>query len=108
MCVVFHQPQTCIEEHTGARMGPFATFVQQWEAYCMNVERHVRGDDLCQNTQTIFGVCRRCGSNRLLVTTRQLRRADEGMTAWTLLKKHRARVVYQKSDNVRIVVISQR
>ena len=29
---------------------------------------------------TVFGLCRRCGSARLLVTTRQLRRADEGQS----------------------------
>jgi DNA-directed RNA polymerase subunit N (RpoN/RPB10) len=53
----------------------------QWNDYCQQVERSIRGDDEEPATEvSVFGVCRRCGSRRLLVTTRQLRRADEGMS----------------------------
>ena len=74
--------------------GLFHTHTMRWREYGDSVERSVRGDaqvtaffvmlsrvtdeDLLQ--PSVFGVCRRCGSTRLLVTTRQLRRADEGMT----------------------------
>jgi DNA-directed RNA polymerase subunit M/transcription elongation factor TFIIS len=60
--------------------------VQRWEAYCSAVERRILGTEDDANGATdgsgvsVFGTCRRCGSSRLLVTTRQLRRADEGMT----------------------------
>lgn len=58
-----------------------ASGVQPWETYCLQVERNLcQADDNTNNRQSIFGMCRRCGSARLLVTTRQLRRADEGMT----------------------------
>jgi hypothetical protein len=62
----------------------------RWDAYCAEVERNVRGDgaDAAATAGTVFGACRRCGSPRLLVTTRQLRRADEGMT-----REQRTRVV---------------
>lgn len=65
----------------------------RWEAFCAAAERCVRGDDpndpvavaaaeasAATQRAGIFGRCRRCGSKRLLVTTKQLRRADEGMT----------------------------
>lgn len=53
----------------------------RWSQYCMYVERQVRGDDDEAHTHaSVFGNCRRCGSARLTVRTRQLRRADEGAT----------------------------
>lgn len=61
--------------------GPFAVHRKQWQQYCQQVERSIRGDGEDSDIQaSVFGACRRCGSRRLLVTTRQLRRADEGMT----------------------------
>ena len=60
------------------RLGPIrAGAVQRWEHYCEGVERRLRGDDndaaAAAAGTTIFGTCRRCGSTRLLVTSRQLR-----------------------------------
>lgn len=64
--------------------GLFAKHVQAWRDYCTQVERSVRGDDETSTIPTVFGVCRRCGSTRLSVTTRQLRRADEGMPSGSM------------------------
>ena len=68
-----------------AEWGPVrAAAEERWAAFCAETERRVRGtegDDEAQRLRTaIFGGCRRCGSERLQVTTRQLRRADEGAT----------------------------
>ena len=51
-----------------------------WNEYCGAVEQRLLGLNNTAVDRSVFGVCRRCGSARLLVTTRQLRRADEGMT----------------------------
>ena len=59
--------------------GPFATHANSWDHYCTAVELQIRGEE-GPRASSVFGVCRRCGSARLFVTTRQLRRADEGMT----------------------------
>lgn len=59
--------------------GLFAQVRQTWVNYRDRVERSIRGEDEHHTVHTVFGVCRRCSSSRLLVTTRQLRRADEGM-----------------------------
>jgi DNA-directed RNA polymerase subunit M/transcription elongation factor TFIIS len=54
---------------------------RRWLQYSAYVERQVRGDDDEANAQaSVFGNCRRCGSARVTVRTRQLRRADEGAT----------------------------
>ena len=63
----------------------FARSEQRWELYCADVERRQRGMDAddaaaLRHQAAVFGTCRRCGSARLLVTTQQLRRADEGST----------------------------
>jgi DNA-directed RNA polymerase subunit M/transcription elongation factor TFIIS len=60
------------------RTGP----VRRWVVYCTEVERRLMGgDDDTDDTQnTVFGSCRKCGSKRLEVRTKQLRRADEGAT----------------------------
>ena len=48
--------------------------VRRWTEYCDEVERHIRGDEAGDAAgPSVFGVCRRCGSARLFVTTRQLR-----------------------------------
>lgn len=56
----------------------------RWKTYCMEVEQRILGkddNDNQVNTQnTVFGNCRKCGSKRLVVRTKQLRRADEGAT----------------------------
>ena len=57
----------------------------EWDQYCTSLEEQIRGTGGDQ-PPSIFGVCRRCGSSRLLVTTRQLRRADEGMTEIRICK----------------------
>jgi DNA-directed RNA polymerase subunit M/transcription elongation factor TFIIS len=55
--------------------------IQRWSDYCVYVERHVQGTDNEEVIQTsVFGTCRKCGSSRLTVRTKQLRRADEGAT----------------------------
>lgn len=50
--------------------------VRRWKDYCHRVERQLRGtdEDATARSSAAFGVCRRCGSARLVVTTRQLRR----------------------------------
>ena len=52
--------------------------VRAWREYCVRLDARLRGDT--EGTEGAFGMCRRCGSRRLLVRTQQLRRADEGMT----------------------------
>ncbi len=52
---------------------------ERWNEFCREVERRVRGEDAedaaAQRFRTsVFGRCRRCGSERISVTTRQLRR----------------------------------
>ena len=55
--------------------------IQRWAEYCAYVERHIQGKDVEEVIQTsVFGNCRKCGSARLTVRTKQLRRADEGAT----------------------------
>lgn len=67
----------------------------RWDAFCAAAERSVRGDDpndpvaaaaaeasAATQRSGVFGRCRRCGSKRLLVTTKQLRRADEGQAVF--------------------------
>jgi DNA-directed RNA polymerase subunit M/transcription elongation factor TFIIS len=65
--------------------GVFSVAIHEWDQYCAYVETQIQGNDGDYNT-SVFGVCRRCGSSRLFVTTRQLRRADEGMTEIRLCK----------------------
>jgi hypothetical protein len=59
--------------------GPYAESIQAWDAYCEHVRGTVEGDTTALPQSTVFGTCGRCGSSRLLVTNKQLRRADEGM-----------------------------
>lgn len=67
---------------------PLAPSVRRWDAYAQGVRRRLAEEDDAgadapqqqQQQQRVFGVCVRCGSHRLIVTTRQLRRADEGAT----------------------------
>ena len=59
--------------------GPYSDHITRWKQYCHQAERNIRGDDEDTLAPSVFGVCRRCGSTWLLVTTRQLRRADEGI-----------------------------
>lgn len=55
----------------------------RWEAYCREVEDGVTrdheggaGPGSTRPATSVFGVCRRCGSQRLTITNRQIRRAD--------------------------------
>lgn len=57
----------------------------RWRTYCAEVERTLRSGGRGEGGQgdeaalrSVFGTCRRCGSSRLLVTTRQLRRTVRG------------------------------
>ena len=56
--------------------------MRRWAAYCREVEHRLLGsdNDAADTQTTVFGNCRKCGSNRLEVRTKQLRRADEGAT----------------------------
>ena len=66
--------------------------IERWDAYKEHVRRFVNGDE-DDDIVTVFGVCVRCGSSRLVITNKQLQswvplfywesmpcRADEGMT----------------------------
>ena len=53
---------------------------ERWEGYVTQVERNIVGVPTTSPPSNIFGSCVRCGSQRLVVTTKQLRCADEGMT----------------------------
>ena len=57
---------------------PLAASLRRWEQYTERVR--AEAEDEPATRQRAFGACVRCGSHRLLVTTRQLRRADEGAT----------------------------
>jgi hypothetical protein len=48
---------------------------RRWREYCQSVDRRLRDEGEDTPCTTAFGICRRCGSPRVLVTTRQLRRA---------------------------------
>ena len=82
--------------------GLFATHTNSWDQYCTTVELQIRGEE-GPRASSVFGLCRRCGSARLFVTTRQLRRADEGMTASVLHGVAHVTPVPQRSANVAIV-----
>ena len=79
--------------------GPFATHTNSWDQYCTAVELQIRREE-GPRASSVFGLCRRCGSARLFVTTRQLRRADEGMTASVLHGVAHVTPVPRRSANV--------
>ena len=69
-----HSGRVCLEDL-------FSASWRRWETFCDQAERRERGLDVeAGRHMSVFGTCRRCGSTRLLVTTQQLRRGDEGMT----------------------------
>lgn len=57
----------------GNEWPPLVAPSQRWEEYCERVAA-AAGEDT-QRAAGVFGSCVRCGSQRLLVTTKQLRRA---------------------------------
>ena len=71
-----------VERNGAAWSAVQAASEARWGAFCREAERRVHGDtgDAQRFRMAIFGRCRRCGSERINVTTRQLRRADEGAT----------------------------
>ena len=56
---------------------PLVAPTRCWEEYCAKVA-NAAGED-AQRASRVFGCCVRCGSNRLLVTNKQLRRARRGL-----------------------------
>lgn len=62
--------------------------VERWAAFCAAAEQAVLRPDAADAMDDappmpsagVFGRCRRCRSARLIVSTRQLRRSDEGAT----------------------------
>lgn len=58
-----------------------------WEAYCRWLEDHLVAHEGPANkghAVSVFERCRRCRSDRLFVTTRQIRRADEAATEFRI------------------------
>lgn len=56
---------------------PLRPSVNRWEAYAVDVERRVLSP---QRDRKVTIPCARCGSVRVTIVTKQLRRADEGAT----------------------------
>lgn len=57
---------------------PLDESVERWNAYAADVERRIMSPPRDHRHKTI--PCARCGSHRVTIMTKQLRRADEGAT----------------------------
>ena len=64
--------------------------IDRWDAYKERVRRFLDGDD-DNDTMTVFGVCVRCGSSRLVVTNKQLRPGFPSVLLYGILAKTRRR-----------------